>query len=789
MTHLKPDAKLYAMVLLAVSTFLMPSTCFSAWPFFEAPAADPKAHRSIVYSSDMTILRYFKYHYDSQGNLLKKVEYDSPGEDGTWFSNDDGVGYSVEVNFYDAANRKTMEVSYYSEGPDGVPLTGDDLIGNYEKYLYDGNGDIYRRIQYYAAGNDGAWLNADDRISHYTDYIYDYDRYFIRDIRYAGPGPDGTWFSADDLIEEYDDNYFHSNFRQYFEEDFDGAGADGRWFNSDDVKREQDEYLYDGNWNLSQYIQTKTDGEVDETTFQYDSRNNCTRQVHQKNGAVVYYGDFVYDQQNRLKQGFQYFSPGADGIWFTSDDPWTAKVVFDFTPASIDTDSDGLPDEMENRSCTDPYDADSDDDGIADGNEDANQNALQDAGETDPCQIDTDSDGIQDGTEVGVTLDRVSADTDLDVFIADEKPSTTTDPLDFDSDDDGISDGEEDINRNGALDAGETDPAVSNRSKAMPWIPLLLLGDTSSNNKKLYVPSGFSTIQSAIDAAVPGDTVIVSDGVYTGVGNKNLDFKGKSILVTSMNGPAACIIDCEKNGRAFYFHNNENAQAVVSGFTIKNGLVSGQWPDGGGAIACHSASPLIEGCLFIQNKSYEPGGAIFLSGSSAVIRKCVFSGNSAHAGGAVIAYESPKVKIVNCLFDHNIGANIGGAFDIHQSTVEIVNSTFTRNTGDYGAGGIWCSQSTLKITNSLIWENEPNGLELGMSCSAEVNYSNVQDGFSGNGNLNQDPKFASDSDYRLLSDSPCIDTGTAAGAPDSDIEGLSRPFGTGYDIGAYEYHN
>ena len=52
---------------------------------------------------------------------------------------------------------------------------------------------------------------------------------------------------------------------------------------------------------------------------------------------------------------------------------------------------------------TDPYDADSDDDGLADGVEDANQNGVMDSGETNPLVADTDSDGILDGTECGVS--------------------------------------------------------------------------------------------------------------------------------------------------------------------------------------------------------------------------------------------------------------------------------------------------------------------------------------------------------------------------------------------------
>lgn len=94
-----------------------------------------------------------------------------------------------------------------------------------------------------------------------------------------------------------------------------------------------------------------------------------------------------------------------------------------------------------------------------------NKNGGVDPGETDPCNIDTDGDGIQDGTELDITEPVADPDgqgpllgTDTAVFIPDSDPTTTTDPLNADSDGDGAWDGTEDVNHNGRVDAGETDP-------------------------------------------------------------------------------------------------------------------------------------------------------------------------------------------------------------------------------------------------------------------------------------------------------------------------------------------
>ena len=48
---------------------------------------------------------------------------------------------------------------------------------------------------------------------------------------------------------------------------------------------------------------------------------------------------------------------------------------------------------------TDPLDPDTDNDGLLDGEEDANRNGKVDEGETDPCDPDTDDDGLLDGED------------------------------------------------------------------------------------------------------------------------------------------------------------------------------------------------------------------------------------------------------------------------------------------------------------------------------------------------------------------------------------------------------
>jgi hypothetical protein len=85
---------------------------------------------------------------------------------------------------------------------------------------------------------------------------------------------------------------------------------------------------------------------------------------------------------------------------FDSDHTTNADRTVIFVLPNEDSDGDGIPDAVEQKSGTDPNNADTDNDRILDGVEDANHNGRVDPGETDPRNPDTDGDGMPDGWEV-----------------------------------------------------------------------------------------------------------------------------------------------------------------------------------------------------------------------------------------------------------------------------------------------------------------------------------------------------------------------------------------------------
>ncbi|MCA9543649.1 MAG: hypothetical protein KC613_04645, partial [Myxococcales bacterium] len=127
----------------------------------------------------------------------------------------------------------------------------------------------------------------------------------------------------------------------------------------------------------------------------------------------------------------------------------------------LDADGDGIPDDVENAGCTNANVADTDMDGIDDGDEDTNGNGIHEPllGETNPCDADTDDDGLDDGEELSrdEPTNPNDFDSDNDLIPDGAEVDNGTDPNNADSDGDGLNDGRE-VGADGVRDAGETDP-------------------------------------------------------------------------------------------------------------------------------------------------------------------------------------------------------------------------------------------------------------------------------------------------------------------------------------------
>ncbi len=322
----------------------------------------------------------------------------------------------------------------------------------------------------------------------------------------------------------------------------------------------------------------------------------------------------------------------------------------------------------------------------------------------------------------------------------------------------------------------------------------------------IHVPSDQPTIQGAIDTAEDGDTILVDDGIYTGYGNQDITTNGKAISIQSEHGAYLCTIDAGGTHavphRAFIFNHQEMRSTEIRGFMIRTGCA-----EFGGAIVCEDSSPSIEDCIFFNNSGWGPnpsggaidcrnsspliahcsfysnevsgnnsygaaiailfgssplvseclfqsnfaeyvGGAIYCQDAEAIVSSCVFDGNECYGGdfggyGAGICMYSGEISIDNCLFcNHWAPSGGSGAYFIF-STGSMINCTFTDNRCGSVGGGIYVKESSVFIRNSIVWSNLPDAIFCDEISQVLVSYSDIENGFEGQANLQIDPMFVS----------------------------------------------
>ena len=256
---------------------------------------------------------------------------------------------------------------------------------------------------------------------------------------------------------------------------------------------------------------------------------------------------------------------------------------------------------------------------------------------------------------------------------------------------------------------------------------------SEAGNPPLIVdPEGggdYVTIQEAVDAAQPGDTILLVPGEYVGAANRSIDPAGKAITIKSQESRETAIINCEGQDRGIYCHTNEDTFTVFQALTILNGV----GPTRGGGVYCKDgASPklvdiAIEDCTapygagicarlgsapklvnvrMTGNVASQMGGGMFcVDTSSPTLLDCVFTDNEAQWGGGLACNESSSPSLQECWFSENSAGNGGGAYCDNSSGPVLEGCLFWGNWASAGGGFSSSNDASAALTNCTFHGN------------------------------------------------------------------------------------
>ncbi len=210
------------------------------------------------------------------------------------------------------------------------------------------------------------------------------------------------------------------------------------------------------------------------------------------------------------------------------------------------------------------------------------------------------------------------------------------------------------------------------------------------------VPVG--PLQSLIDAAVTGATIIIPDGTY----NEQISIgDGKTLQATT---PFGVTIDATGYG-------GSAITATGGDFTLNGIHVTGGSSDsnGGGIIANVAGTNInLIDVIFDYNSATLDGGAIYLLNGTLSASNATFSNNSAGGnGGAILGGTASTINISATQFDNNSAASSGGTI-FNEGILTIINSTVTASSAGSGGGVFNSGAALLNITGSTFSNNAAN---------------------------------------------------------------------------------
>jgi subtilisin family serine protease len=364
--------------------------------------------------------------------------------------------------------------------------------------------------------------------------------------------------------------------------------------------------------------------------------------------------------------------------------------------------------------------------------------------------------------------------------------------------------------------------------------PTILSGDLNENDGNDFLNYEENSYHVVVGKNLDSNTVLDGFTISAGYANgRSIHSNGGGMM--NRNGSNPTIVDCRflenlttGHGGGMYI---ENSSPSLIRCRFEDNSLGG---NSGGALYCTDGSPDLTECEFIRNSGGVGGAVAFYGSGNPVVKHCEFRENSSSFGGAWYSNDMCNAIVEDCRFIANysgytgagievrdgaptfrrciIGDNVageyrwggaginafggtitfescsitgnysyenGGGMFVWNAIVYMESCTISDNTAADMGGGIFLYShlsGSATLRSCILWNENATEVE-GKTIS--VQYSDVEGGYGGTGNRNEDPCFvdAAGGDYHLRWDSPCIDVGDPGYIPqpsDKDIDGEPR---------------
>ena len=231
-------------------------------------------------------------------------------------------------------------------------------------------------------------------------------------------------------------------------------------------------------------------------------------------------------------------------------------------------------------------------------------------------------------------------------------------------------------------------------------------GDDEAGDGSIENP--FRTIQHAIDVSFHSDSIIVENGTYV----ENINFNSKDLLLGSnyiFSGDSSDIQTTIIDGDSSYttiIMEFCDSLAILSGFTIRNGLGHYSTDYGGGVHCAYSNSEILNNIITSNGTNSSEGGAISCWSSNLAIEGNMIIGNFAVSGGGVYCEDSRCLIADNYINGNTISSRGGGIYLLSSLDSRIDRNNIIGNNGS----GIFSDASDPSINSNIILDNSGGGI-------------------------------------------------------------------------------